>query len=99
MLNQVVSKSLTRPALPRFTALHRTRLAPQRTPSHRALPQIAPRLVAETRYCEAGGPPMPLSARTRLGPYETLAALGAGEMGEVHKARPFRAFVVVSPSC
>lgn len=30
---------------------------------------------------------MPLSAGTRLGPYEILAPIGAGGMGEVHRAK------------
>src|SRR5688572_26823842 len=34
--------------------------------------------------------PMPLTAGTRLGPYEIVAAIGAGGMGEVYKATDTR---------
>ena len=33
---------------------------------------------------------MPISVGTRLGPYEIVAAIGAGGMGEVHRANDSR---------
>ena len=33
---------------------------------------------------------MPLSVGTKLGPYEILAPIGAGSMGEVYRARDTR---------
>src|SRR5260370_9072544 len=39
---------------------------------------------------------MPLTAGDRVGPYETLAQIGAGGMGEVYKARDTRLDPVVA---
>jgi serine/threonine protein kinase len=40
---------------------------------------------------------MPLSPGARLGPYEVLAAIGPGGMGEVYKARDTRLDRDVAP--
>ena len=62
----------------------RARLAPPRAPSPRCLPHVALRPISILTRCDnACGLLMPLSARARLGPYEILAAIGAGGMGDV----------------
>jgi serine/threonine protein kinase len=39
---------------------------------------------------------MSLSPGARLGPYEILSAIGAGGMGEVHRARDTRLSAIVA---
>ena len=39
---------------------------------------------------ELDSPPVPVGIGSRLGPYEILAAIGAGGMGQVYRARDTR---------
>jgi len=42
---------------------------------------------------------MSLTATSRLGPYEVIAPLGAGGMGEVYKGSDTRLERTVAPAC
>jgi serine/threonine protein kinase len=58
---------------------------PRREPRHDR--QHAPGEGPRRDCSNVGSEPRPLSAGTRVGPYEIVGAIGAGGMGEVYRAR------------